>query len=39
MINDDYVGDYSDDDLKIDELEESEGESEKDDAYEAGGDD
>ncbi|CAF1671003.1 unnamed protein product [Didymodactylos carnosus] len=38
MINDDYVGDYSDDDSKIDESAESEeGESEEDD--EAGGDD
>ena len=40
MINDDYAGDYSDPDLTIDALVESEkGESEEDDAYEPGGDD
>jgi hypothetical protein len=40
MINDDYVGDYSDDDLITDESAESEDdESEENDAYEAGGDD
>ena len=40
MINDDYVGDYSDPDLTIDALIESEkGESEEDDAYAPGGDD
>lgn len=40
MINDDYVGDYSDDDLITDESAEiQDDESEENDAYEAGGDD
>jgi hypothetical protein len=39
-INDDYVGDYSDDDFETDEsVENEEGETEEDDAYEPGGDD